>query len=58
MEFTCRLIALFAGLVLGNAIYACFAGNGWEKCIDRSFFQGIALLSVWIIEKMNHENRC
>ena len=47
-----HITTCFLGLVLGNIFFAgVFAGN-WDKCWDRSFFQGIALFALWLGEKI------
>jgi len=44
---TSRLIAIWLGLSIGNVLIACFSGD-WRLCWDRSFFQAMALLGVYI----------
>jgi len=44
-----KYAAVFVGLVAANFIYQAFTGHLWQVALDRSFFQGVALLAAAII---------
>lgn len=44
-----KFAAVFFGLVAANFIYQAFTGHSWGVALDRSFFQGVALLAAAII---------
>lgn len=48
-----NLWAIFIGLVIGNILFA-FLANKWNVVLERSFIQGVTLLVVYIIYKMNN----
>jgi len=39
---------VFVGLTLGNFVFQALAKHEWGKAIERSFFQGIALVVAYI----------
>lgn len=41
-----KLLLLFAGITLVNFIYQLFTAKDWGVALDRTFFQGVALLSA------------
>jgi hypothetical protein len=44
-----KLALLFIGLSVGNFLYSFFVGGDYDVALERSFFQGVALLCVWLI---------
>lgn len=42
------LFGLFVGLTAGNFAYQLCAAQDWANATERSFFQLMALLAVWI----------
>ncbi len=45
------LLTTGAGLITGNAILAALGAIPVEKLLDCSFFQAIALFTVWLADK-------
>jgi len=45
------LFCLWAGLTVGNFAYQFFNKNLWELALERSFFQLVALILVFIMFK-------
>jgi len=46
------LICILLGLALGNYVFQCFSQGEWIVALERTFFQLVALLSVWIVFKI------
>ena len=46
------LTAVLLGMVLANFIYAALFDMPYVRAFDRSFFQGTALLTVWILDRI------
>lgn len=42
------LIAVWAGLAIGNFAWQMFGDALWAVAAERSFFQGLAVLAVWL----------
>ncbi len=49
-----RIVALFAGLAVGNVLAACITGE-WLKCVDRISFQFLALGMLFIFNWMDSQ---
>lgn len=43
------LILLFVGLAISNFVYQAFKEQEWDKAIERSWFQVIALVGAYIV---------
>lgn len=46
-----KLLALCFGLACGNYIYQAATGEQWDVARERSFFQGAALLTAWLMAR-------
>lgn len=46
---TVGIVAVGAGLALGNFVYQAAGGQNYAVAFDRSFFQVIALLTAWVV---------
>jgi hypothetical protein len=46
-----NLMSLFIGLCIGNFLFQLVIGQDFMKAFDRSWFQGAALVAVWICSK-------
>jgi hypothetical protein len=42
------LSRIFIGLAIGNFVYAAIRGRVYDSAIEHTFFQGAALLLVWL----------
>jgi hypothetical protein len=43
-------VAAFTGLMIGNIIWTLLTGGkDWERCADRTYFQGVAIFAMWIL---------
>lgn len=49
-----NLTALLIGLTAGNFFMRAVTDQDWNTAIERSFFQFVALLCVWIMSRHNH----
>jgi len=47
-----NLFWLFLGLSGGNFIYQLIKNKDYETAFERSFFQGVAILSIYIFSKI------
>jgi hypothetical protein len=55
------LITIWLTLATANFAYAAFVSEDWAAALERSFFQFIALVGVWIVvrrSKTRHPNGC
>ena len=43
-----KLIGVFLALIAGNFIYQLMTALDWSTAIERSWFQGAALLLAWL----------
>lgn len=41
-------MSIFLGLVISNFVYQAFAGMDWITAVERSFFQGVAVLLCYV----------
>lgn len=48
------LFGLFIGLAAGNFVFQVFTNQNWMVAFDRSFFQFVALFSVWIVNLLDN----
>jgi hypothetical protein len=43
--------AVWAGLAVGNFLYQLFGQRLWAVAAERSYFQGLALLTVFVMAR-------
>jgi hypothetical protein len=54
--YSVSLLGLLVGLTAGNFAYQLFTAQDWITATERSFFQFMALLAVWILGLINQSN--
>jgi hypothetical protein len=47
-SITANIFILFAVFTTGNFVYQAFTSQDWTTALERSFFQFMAFLAVWI----------
>jgi hypothetical protein len=47
-----RYLNIWLGLVAANLAYAAMASAAWDAAIERSFFEALPLLVVWVIDRL------
>jgi hypothetical protein len=47
-----NLFFVWFWLTIGNVAYQVFGAHDWSAAFDRTYFQGIAILGVWFVAKM------
>jgi hypothetical protein len=48
-----RLTSVFIGCTLGNFIYQWGAHQDYGAALERSYFIGLALALVWVVDKIS-----
>lgn len=49
-------VSVFTGLFLANILVATLFRNGdWQRALEVSYFQGLALFTYWLCRKIDHE---
>jgi len=52
-----RLFAVFVGLAIGNFFAQSLSGDNYELALERTYFQGLALLTYWICTVIELRNK-
>jgi len=50
------LFWIFVGICLANYVYQAFGDADWRLATERTWFQGITLVMVWICNRFNGQN--
>jgi hypothetical protein len=46
-----RLLIIFIALAISNYAYQAFSGHQWHVALERTWFQGLAMMCVYLIQR-------
>jgi len=47
-----RIFWIACSLTAGNCLYQAFHSQDWARALDVSYFQGVAIVAVWLSFKL------